>query len=236
MAKKPVLNETTTDAANTDFNIRFLNPQWPVAFKDGDYPKTLKLAQNMTPEVVDGAAEAGEYLIANTILPGFKELLVIPVAYAHTWTMLDTDGETVLKKSVDDRFLYYPDGCFIEANEGWKTRDEQWNDDDTKWLNGKKPKCQPGHTFLFYLPLLNTYATFTFQSTSYQIGKQVLDAFNLFGPGRAVLVLGSKQTTSKRYSYFVATARFERNVSDEVKEARERLADTLSHPALPAAA
>ncbi len=235
MAKKPVIHPTTEES-HEEFNIRRLNVDWPVPFTEGEYPKTLKLAQSMTPEVQEGAAEAGQYLIANTILPGFPSLLVIPVAYQHTWTMLDSDGETVLKKSVDDHRIYYPDGSFVEENAGWRTRDEQFDDPDTKWINGKKPRCQPGHTFLFYLPALNSYVTFTFQSTSYQVGKQVLDAFNLFGPGRAVLILSSKQTTSKRFSYYVATARFERNVTDEVKEARDRLTAALARPALPQAA
>jgi hypothetical protein len=154
-------------------------------------PSLLRLAQGLTPEVQDGSAKPGQWLI-----PGFKPydaVTVVPLMFAKRREYRDEEGQAMCVS--DDSLTGTGDpGGICEACEMNK-----WGGDRGK---RKPPQCTFMYAYMVYVLEADSIALLYFKKTSIGIGRMLNAMVAQKGMRNTAIRLTSKSQSGKKGSYF----------------------------------
>jgi len=154
-------------------------------------PSMLRLAQGLTPEVQDGSAKPGQWL-----MPGFKPydaVTVVPLMFAKRREYRDEDGQAMCVSDNSLEGVGDPGGI-CEACEMNK-----WGGDRGK---RKPPQCTFMYAYMVYVLEADSIALLYFKKTSIGIGRMLNAMVAQKGMRETAIRLSSKSQSGKKGSYF----------------------------------
>lgn len=161
-------------------------------FSSGDIvPAMLRLAQGLTPEVQDGSAKPGQWL-----LPGFKPydaVTIVPLMFAKRREYRDEDGQAVCVSDNSLEGIGDPGGI-CEACEMNKWAGERGK--------RKPPPCTFMYAYMVYVLEADSIAILYFKKTSIGIGRMLNAMVAQKGMRETAIRLSSKSQSGKKGSYF----------------------------------
>jgi hypothetical protein len=152
----------------------------------------LKLIQGISPDVMNGVAKPGQWMIAGN--EPMNELTIIPMLFQKRRERITKDFE-ILCKSQDAKVGVGDPGGVCE-----KCSMAQFSGP----RNARKaPECALVYSYLVWVVELGTVAMLDFKKTSAPIGKLVNTVAAQKGLGNFALKLGHRQQSSKAGAYMV---------------------------------
>lgn len=155
-------------------------------------PPMLRLAQALTPEVVDGDAKAGQWLITGK--DPVDEVHVVPLAFAKRRVLRDEDTGEMLCSSDDAKIGTGDPGGSCEDCPMAK-----WQGDKGA---RKPPQCMFYYSYIVYAAEFDGNALLDFKKTSLGIGKMLNAAVARDGFGKVAIKLTAKLNKGRRGSYY----------------------------------
>jgi hypothetical protein len=157
------------------------------------YLPRLRLAQGLTPEVQEGTARPGQWIVT-----GFEpqdSVTVIPIRAAKTRSRFDEDGGIL---------CYSPDGRTGQGDPGGSCDTcplRNWTtlEDGTR----VPPECDAQYRYIVYILELDAYAVFVCKRTALNAAKLINTVLLARGLGKAAFRLAAAAQKSRRGSYFV---------------------------------
>ncbi len=151
----------------------------------------IKLAQQMTAEVVEGSAKFGQWIL--TGYDAADELTVVPLLFARNRSLRD-DAGAVLCRSTDGAF-----GVGDPGGECAKCPMTQWKEN----ASGANfpPPCVFSYNYICYVVEYGAMGMMEFKRTSMNAGKTVNTICAQRGIGNFALKLKSTQSKSKKGTY-----------------------------------
>lgn len=154
-------------------------------------PSLLRLAQGLTPEVQDGSAKPGQWL-----MPGFKpydNVTIVPLMFAKRREYRDEEGQSMC---VSDNALegVGEPGGICEA-----CPMNKWGGDRGK---RKPPPCTFMYAYMVYVLEADSIALLYFKKTSIGIGRMLNAMVAQKGMRQTAIRLTSKNQSGKKGSYF----------------------------------
>lgn len=153
----------------------------------------LKLGQPLTKEVTDGAATAGQWILAG--YPAQDEIVVIPIAMSRARELRDGD-QKLLCSSPDAKI-----GKGIPGGECEKCPMAQWTPRPGGGTN-LPPQCDFIYSYIVYIPEHQTMALLDFRKTSIGVAKYINTVAQGKRFGHFGIRLRSDKTTKGRNSWF----------------------------------
>jgi len=155
-------------------------------------PPMLRLSQALTPEVVDGEAKAGQWIVTGK--EAVDEVHVVPLAFARRRMLRDADSGELLCSSDDAK---------------WGIGDPGGSCEDcpmAKWQGDKgarkPPQCIFYYSYIVYAAEFDGNALLDFKKTSLGIGKMLNAAIARDGFGKVAIKLTAKLNKGRRGSYY----------------------------------
>lgn len=156
-------------------------------------PPMLRLMQGLSPEVQEGDAKPGQW-----VLTGFEpkdSIIAVPIAYAKRREYRDPDTDTISCRSFD--------GETGEGDPGGICADCPMN----KWTGeGKKrqgPKCVFMYSYMMYAHDFDAGCILNFKRTGLAAGKSLNSLVSRRGFGDVVVKITSKLQTGGKGSYYI---------------------------------
>lgn len=151
----------------------------------------IKLAQQMTAEVVEGSAKFGQWIL--TGYDAADELTVVPLLFARNRTLRDDAGVILCRSN---------DGLYGEGDPGGecaKCPMTQWREN----ASGANfpPPCVFSYNYICYVVEYGAMGMLEFKRTSLNAGKTVNTIAAQRGIGNFALKLRSAQSKSKKGTY-----------------------------------
>lgn len=183
------LATTEEDAMGTSAIVAYTDK--PTFDSSDIVPSMLRLAQGLTPEVQDGSAKPGQWL-----MPGFKPydaVTVVPLMFAKRREYRDEDGQAMC---VSDNALegVGDPGGICEACEMNK-----WGGERGK---RRPPQCTFMYAYMVYVLEADSIALLYFKKTSIGIGRMLNAMVAQKGMRQTAIRLTSKSQAGKKGSYF----------------------------------
>jgi hypothetical protein len=180
-------------ASPAEMAPRYVDSLTDIFDTEDAYLPRLRLAQGLTPEVQDGTARPGQWIVT-----GFEPrdtVTIVPVRAAKTRTRLDDEGG-VLCFSADARTGQGDPGgsCETCPLRHWTTLD-----DGTR----VPPECDVQYRYIVYIAELDCYAVLVCKRTALNAAKLINTVLMARGLGKAAFRLAAASQKSRRGSYFV---------------------------------
>lgn len=154
-------------------------------------PPVLRLAQGLTPEVQDGSAKPGQWLL--TGFDPVDTVHIVPLLFARRREYRE-DGAEIM--CVSD------DGITGVGDPGGDCRTCVMNQWAGERGSRKPPQCTFIYSYVVYVAEFDTTALLNFKRTSVGIGKMLNSLIARTGMGRTAVELISKKNQGKRGSYY----------------------------------
>ena len=154
-------------------------------------PALLRLAQGLTPEVQDGTAKPGQWL-----MPGFKPydaVTVVPLMFAKRREYRDEEGQSMCVSDDSLEGVGEPGGI-CEA-----CPMNKWGGDRGK---RKPPACTFMYAYMVFVLETDSIALLYFKKTSIGIGRMLNAMVAQKGMRQTAIRLTSKSQAGKKGSYF----------------------------------
>jgi len=176
-------SRTSVQLANFSISVNF-------GSEDIVIPR-IKLAQQMTAEVVEGSAKFGQWIL--TGYDAADELTIIPLLFARNRTLRDDAGAILCRSN---------DGLYGEGDPGGecsKCLMAQWKEN----ASGANfpPPCVFSYNYICYVVEYGTMGMLEFKRTSLNAGKMVNTIAAQRGIGNFALKLRSALSKSKKGTY-----------------------------------
>jgi len=155
-------------------------------------PPVLRLAQGLTPEVQDGLAKPGQWLLVGR--PPMDSVTIVPMLFAK---------RRELREEMD--VLCVSDDSIVgHGNPGGICKDCPMN----KWTgekdNRQGPRCTFYYSYIVFVDEHKTAALLNFKRTSVGIGKMLNSLIMRTGLKHTVVTLTSTKASGKKGAYYVA--------------------------------
>ena len=154
-------------------------------------PPLLRLAQGLSPEVQEGTAKPGQWLLS-----GFdprQSVTIVPLAFARRRELRDEDNQILCSSQ---------DAVTGEGSPGGSCAAcpmNMWTGDGK---NRRPPQCSFFYSYMVYIMEHDSLAVINFKRTALGTAKMLNSAVSRKGFGNLALTLTGKAQTGKRGSYY----------------------------------
>lgn len=156
-------------------------------------PPLLRLMQGLSPEVTEGAAKPGQWVLAG--FDAADELTIVPLAYARRREYRDPDSGLMSCTSMD--------GEFGNGQPGGRCADCEMNKWTGEGKNRRGPQCVFMYSYMVYVKEFDTGGILNFKRTSLAVGRSLNSLVSRSGMGNVVVTLGSKVQKGGKGTYHI---------------------------------
>lgn len=165
----------------------------PVFAAEDITPPMLRLMQGLSPEVQEGAAKPGQW-----VLSGFdpkESVLAVPIAYARRREYRDPDTNSIACNSFDgENGVGVPGGVCADCPMN------KWTGEGK---SRKGPQCVFMYSYLMYVDEFDTGCILNFKRTGLAAGRSLNSLVSRQGFGNVVVRVGSKIQSGGKGSYYI---------------------------------
>lgn len=168
----------------------------------------LRLAQALTPEVVNGQAESGQWVLVGA--EPADTVVVVPLSWNKSREYRLKDENEILCSSPDAKFGHGEYGIGSDQNPTGRCSEEtcpaaQWTENKRTGKNNK-PLCSLIYSYVVWDVTHGSLVAINFQSTSLQAAKLVNTMVKSAGGwGKIAVQLGAQQQKGQKGTFFIPT-------------------------------
>lgn len=165
----------------------------PIFAAEDITPPIMRLMQGLSPEVQEGSAKPGQW-----VLSGFEpkeSVIAIPIAYAKRREYRDPDTNLITCTSLDgETGVGVPGGTCAECEMN------RWTGEGK---NRKGPQCVFMYSYLIYVNEFDTGCILNFKRTGLGVGRSLNSLVSRQGFGNVAVKITSKIQTGGKGSYYI---------------------------------
>ena len=166
----------------------------PTDFDMGDIvPPLLRLGQGLSPEVQEGVAKPGQWLLSG--FDALDSVIVVPLAFARRRELRDNDTNSIMCSSNN--------GELGVGEPGGLCADCPMNKWSGEGKNRKPPACTFFYSYMVYITEFDTAALINFKKTALGSARMLNSLIQRHKFGSLAVKLTAKSQKGKKGSYFI---------------------------------